>query len=212
MLVPLPMLDLHLVCPSLVSSWLPCSAAIPIWRGRPSWPRGTNRVSPPGSSIPKVLLICPNIPSFLLILKLISREPAMDWPGYHRLFLNFTWWQFVLVLCVLSCSLFSCHPALSFWWCIILVLNASKALCIWKLLVAPSRWQTGGRVVNCNSFSVLLCSVYIIRFCIVVLSYWYCVLRRPCVFENCRLPPADGGLVEGLWILIPLVCYCVMFT
>ena len=67
---------------------------MPIWRG-------TNRVSPPGSSIPNVLLICPSIPSFLLLLKLISREPAMDWLGYHRLFLNFTWWQLVLLLCVL---------------------------------------------------------------------------------------------------------------
>ena len=115
MLAPLPMLDLHCVCPSLVSSWLPCSAAIPIWRGRPSWPRGTNRVSPPGSSIPKVLLICPNIPSFLLILKLISREPAMDWPGYHRLFLNFTWWQFVLVLCVLMWVFYFCRLHICFF-------------------------------------------------------------------------------------------------
>ena len=64
-----------------------------------------------------------------------------------------------------------------------------------KLLVAPSRWQTGRRVVNFNSFSVLSCSVYVICCCVCV----------ACLEDQvCLKIAADSGLIEGSRVVIPL--------
>ena len=50
----------------------------------------------------------------------------------------------------------------------------------------------------------VFCSSSIVFCWHLALTCWRCiilvlraVLRRPCVFENCWLPPADGGLVAG---------------
>ena len=111
---------------------------------------------------------------------------------------------------MLLCSVFvigSCAGVISYWCCVL------RRPCVFEnCWLPPSRWQTGRRVVNCNSFRLLLRSVYVIRCYVGVVSYWCCVQARPCVFENYWLPPADGRLVEGLWIVIPLVCYCVLFS
>ena len=57
--------------------------------------------------------------------------------------------------------------------------------------------------MNCNSFRVLLCSVYVIRCCV-------CVARLE--DQVCLKIAADSGLIEGSRVLIPLEYYCVLLT
>ena len=86
--------------------------------------------------------------------------------------------------------------------CCVCVACKQGLVCL-KLLVAPSRWQTGKWVVNFNSFSVLLCSVDAIRCCV-------CVARLE--DQVCLKIAADSGLIEGSRVVIPLEYYCVLFT